>query len=188
MPRAWKIAEVEEKMKTLYLERSTGAVRDAAWVEGLDLEGVERIVVGRGPGSFAGIRSAIAFAEGYALGKKGVKVYGLPSACAIAAEVAAERLLVVGDARQGKVWLAEFEKGALKGEVTLAETLPEGEFDAVVSPDDRRIGTALAAKYGAAYRGLMNPTEKGLEKYALGHPDALVAEPLPIYLNPAVRN
>ena len=56
-------------MKTLYIERSTGASRDGNWVNDLDLDEVERIVVGTGPGSFAGIRSALAFAQGYALGK-----------------------------------------------------------------------------------------------------------------------
>ena len=71
-------------MKTLYIERSTGECRDGKWVEELDLEGVGRIVVGTGPGSFAGIRSALAFAQGYALGTK-CEVLGLPSACAIAA-------------------------------------------------------------------------------------------------------
>lgn len=55
-------------------------------MEKLDLEGIERIVVGTGPGSFAGIRSALAFAQGYALGKPGLEVLGLPSACAIAGD------------------------------------------------------------------------------------------------------
>ena len=55
-------------MKTLYLERSTGDCRDGGWAEEINLDGVERIVVGLGPGSFAGIRSALAFAQGAALG------------------------------------------------------------------------------------------------------------------------
>ena len=62
-------------MKTLYLERSTGECRNGDWVEKLELEDIERIVVGIGPGSFAGIRSALAFAQGYALGKRSVEVY-----------------------------------------------------------------------------------------------------------------
>ena len=53
-------AQKDKMKKTLYLERSTGECRNGDWVEALDLEGVERIVVGTGPGSFAGIRSAIA--------------------------------------------------------------------------------------------------------------------------------
>ena len=73
-------------MKTLYIERSTGECRDGKWVEALDLDGAKRIVVGTGPGSFAGIRSALAFAQGYALGTK-CEVLGLHSACACAAQV-----------------------------------------------------------------------------------------------------
>ena len=73
-------------MKSLYIERSTGESRSGEWVEELDLDGVERIVVGTGPGSFAGIRSALAFAQGFALGR-GCEVLGLPSPCAVAAQV-----------------------------------------------------------------------------------------------------
>ena len=94
-------------MKTLCIERSTGECRNGDWVEKLDLDGVGRIVVGTGPGSFAGIRSAIAFAQGFALGRK-CEVLGLPSPCAVAAQVYAGAkggdfpLAVVGDARRGK--------------------------------------------------------------------------------------
>ena len=172
-------------MKTLYLERSTGECRNGNWVEALDLEGVGRIVVGTGPGSFAGIRSALAFAQGYAVGRKGVEVYGLPSASAIAAEA------VVGDARQGKIWIAKFENGKLAGEVyqveeaSLASEL-EG-INEIVSPDDRRIGEKLRALFGERYRGERLPTAAGLQAYAEAHPEDLKPEPLPIYLNPAVR-
>ena len=72
-------------MKTLYIERSTGECRDGKWVETLDTDGVRRIVVGTGPGSFAGIRSALAFAQGFAIGTK-CEVLGLPSPCALAAD------------------------------------------------------------------------------------------------------
>ena len=72
-------------MKTLYIERSTGDCRSGDWVEKLDLDGVGRIVVGTGPGSFAGIRSALAFAQGYALGRP-CEVFGMPSPCALAAQ------------------------------------------------------------------------------------------------------
>ena len=67
---------------------------------------IGRIVVGTGPGSFAGIRAALAFAQGYAIGS-GCEVLGLPSPCAFAKE--GEPLAVVGDARQGKYWIALFD-------------------------------------------------------------------------------
>ena len=87
---------------TLTIDRSTdaqsvAAVGEDGSVAGLALEGadcrsgdwaarvgefvagraVDRIVVGTGPGSFAGIRAALAFAQGYAIGS-GCKVLGLP--------------------------------------------------------------------------------------------------------------
>ena len=174
-------------MKTLYIERSTGECRDGDWVEGLDLEGVGRIVVGTGPGSFAGIRSALAFAQGYALATK-CEVLGLPSACALAGE---GKIAVVGDARQGKAWVALFDGYKLEGDVfqvgqdELAATVPEGYK--VVTPDAKRIDGLLRETFGDRYLGGVAPTGEGLRRFAERCPEILKPEPLPIYLNPAVR-
>lgn len=177
-------------MKTLYIERSTGECRNGDWTEKLDLEGVERIVVGIGPGSFAGIRSALAFAQGFALGS-GCEVLGLPSPCAVAAKAGVSPLAVVGDARRGKIWVALFggmkmERGVFQ---VTREELPAvigGEYR-VVSPDDGRIGGFLAEIFAERYLGEALPDAASLERYAEADPSALVSEPLPIYLNPAVR-
>ena len=40
----------------------------------------------------------------------------------------------------------------------------------------------------ARYRGVCRPSAGGLARYFLETPSALVAEPLPLYLNPAVRD
>lgn len=174
-------------MKTLYLERSTGSCRDGQWVNELDLDGVERIVIGTGPGSFAGIRSALAFAQGYALGKP-CEVLGLPSACAIAGE---GRLAVIGDARQGKIWIALFSGFEMEREVfqvnqaDLALSIPVDVQ--VVTPDESRIGSFLRETFGKRYLGGRTPTAEGLRRFAEANPAILKPEPLPIYLNPAVR-
>lgn len=187
-------------MKTLYIERSTGGARDGDWVENLNLEGVTRIVVGTGPGSFAGIRSAIAFATGYSLGKK-CEVLGLPSPCAVAARFFARRkqsenetgkgLAVVGDARRGKFWIALFSGMAMTREVfqTDAEGLEAAipADYAVATPDAQRIEPLLAEKFGERYVGGITPDEEGLRVFAEANPAMLKPEPLPIYLNPAVR-
>ena len=189
-------------MKTLYIERSTGESRDGDWAEGLDLEGVERIVVGTGPGSFAGIRSALAFAQGYALATH-CEVLGLPSACALAAQIYSTfehsdhsniqtfPLAVIGDARQGKAWIALFDgfrlekdvfqvnQDELKGSVSLACK--------VVTPDAKRIDGLLKEVFGERYLGGQTPTSDGLKRFAEACPSILKPEPLPIYLNPAVR-
>ena len=179
-------------MKTLYIERSTGECRDGKWVEALDLEGVERIVVGTGPGSFAGIRSALAFAQGYALATS-CEVLGLPSACAIAAQVLTPnvRLAVVGDARQGKIWIALFNGYSLERDVfqvnaeDLSGTVPADCL--VVTPDAKRIDGFLRETFGDRYLGGRTPTSEGLKAFAEACPSILKPEPLPIYLNPAVR-
>ena len=174
-------------MKTLYIERSTGECRDGGWVNGLDLEGVERIVVGTGPGSFAGIRSALAFAQGYALATN-CEVLGLPSACALAGE---GRIAVVGDARQGKIWVALFD--GFKLEKTVFQVNQEELLGAVpenfrvVTPDAKRIDGFLRGLFGERYLGGRTPTGEGLRRFAEASPSVLKPEPLPIYLNPAVR-
>ena len=178
------------EVKTLYLERSTGDCRDGGWAEEINLDGVERIVVGLGPGSFAGIRSALAFAQGAALGC-GCVVFGLPSPCAIAAKTPVKNLAVVGDARRGKFWVAIFEDMKLRGGVfqveraALADAVGAGR--SVVSPDDARIGAELRGIFADRYLGLRDGDGEGLEIYAEANAEELVAEPLPIYLNPAVR-
>ena len=174
-------------MKTLYIERSTGECRDGDWAEGFDLEGVERIVVGTGPGSFAGIRSALAFAQGYALAAH-CEVLGLPSACALAGE---GRVAVIGDARQGKAWVALFDGYRLEKDVfqvnhaELKGSVPV-EYK-VVTPDAKRIDGLLKEVFGERYLGGRTPDSEGLRWFAEACPSILKPEPLPIYLNPAVR-
>lgn len=198
-------------MKTLYLERSTSPCRDGGWVEALDLDGVERIVVGTGPGSFAGIRAALAFAQGFALGRK-CEVLGLPSPCAIAAQCGGKGpLAVVGDARRGKLWVALFDCfslvrdifqleadellgpvprncGANCGDCPQENAGPVPRGCPVVTPDEGRIGERLKAAFGDRYLGGQSPTAEGLRAFAEANPAILQPEPRPLYLNPAVRD
>lgn len=187
-------------MKTIYIERSSGQTRDGKWVESLDLDGVERIVVGTGPGSFAGLRSAIAFARGFALGRR-CEVLGLPSPCAVAAQVLSRgggvpsRVAVAGDARCGKIWIALFDGFSLERDVFQIDacdlaaefSTPEGSGYGIVTPDEQRIGSLLGEAFGERYLGGQIPTAEGLRLFAEANPSSLRPEPLPIYLNPAVR-
>lgn len=176
-------------MKTLYIEKSTGGGRGGEWIGELELEGVERIVVGTGPGSFAGIRAAIAFARGYSLAA-GCEVLGLESPCALA--VGDGPSAVVGDARRGKYWVALFEGYRMIGgvfQVTKEELplrVPRGV--PVTSPDDARIGEMLREFFGESYDGGRMPTAEGLRRFAEANPASLKSEPLPVYLNAAVRD
>lgn len=175
-------------MKTLYIERSTGESRNGGWVENLDLDGVERIVVGTGPGSFAGVRSALAFAQGYGIGKK-CEVLGLPSACALAGD---DPIAVVGDARRGKYWVALFDGYKLVCDIfcvskdELPKRIPRGIK--VTTPDAARIDAMLKEIFADNYIGGRTPSAEGLERFALKNPSMLKPQPLPLYLNPAVRD
>ena len=149
---------------------------------------VARLVIGTGPGSFAGIRAALAFAQGYAIGS-GCQVMGLPSACAFAEE--APRI-VIGDARRERFWVALFDGYRLvtdvfqTDEASLLKRVPRGVR--LTTPDAKRIGAFLKEKFGDDFDGGDVPTAEGLARFALHNPSALKAEPLPLYLNPAVRD
>ena len=181
---------VGDNQRTLYLEMSCATERRSAWTNGITLDGVVRIVVGTGPGFFAGVRSAIAFAKGCAIGR-GCEVFGLPSPCAVAD---GSRLAVLGDARCGKLWVAMFDGFSLTRDIfqieaskldNFAESLPKGF--AVATVDEKRIGSVLAESFGECYVGGRIPDGNGLRRFAEASPSALVKDPLPIYLNPAVR-
>jgi tRNA threonylcarbamoyladenosine biosynthesis protein TsaB len=79
---------------------------------GVEREGIEVIVVGLGPGSYTGIRAAIALAQGWQLAT-GAKLLGLSSAECVAAQAQAEGLTgkcsVVIDAQRQEFYLADYE-------------------------------------------------------------------------------
>ena len=201
-------------MKSLYIERTTNRasvamVEDGRVIAEADISSgpggngvwarqlrnfiaqaaIDEIVVGTGPGSFAGIRAALAFAQGYAIGS-GCRVRGLPSACAFAPECGP--CAVVGDARRGKYWIALFEGVRLVVPVfqvetdILAKRIPQGVK--VYSPDAARIEALLKETFGDNYGGGVVPCASSLARTALANPGLLVDEPLPVYLNPAVRD
>lgn len=79
---------------------------------GLDRDEIDCIAVGIGPGSYAGIRIAIAIAQGWQLAR-GVKLLGISSADSLAAHVAergGETFFNVGiDAQREELFLARYE-------------------------------------------------------------------------------
>jgi tRNA threonylcarbamoyladenosine biosynthesis protein TsaB len=75
-------------------------------------EEIEVVAVGLGPGSYTGIRAAIAVAQGWQLAR-GVKLIGVSSAECLAAQAQAEKIFgrvnVVIDAQRGEFYLAGWE-------------------------------------------------------------------------------
>ena len=172
-------------------------MRDFLAEHGLGFSDLERIVVGTGPGSFAGIRGALAFAQGLALGIRAKRkelaqesiVCGLPSAAALADGTGLTA--VIGDARRGFFWIVVYEGAKMVSEFRLvqkeelAAVVPESA--SVLTSDGARIGETLNETFGERYAGSRPPSAGELARIALAHPDVLVREPLPVYLSPAVR-
>ena len=160
--------------------------RDETWVARLgELLGGERptaLTVGVGPGSFAGIRAAIACLQGLGLGW-GLKPRGFPSAAALALASGLPEVTVVGDARRGTLWAVRYRRtGERLEQVGDFRILARERFvptSEMVSPDAARL-----AEFA------LRPVELTAELLprtvaALGEA-ALLADPLPIYLHPAV--
>lgn len=152
---------------------------------------IHRIIVGTGPGSFAGIRAALAFAQGYAIGRT-CEVVGLTSAAALAKGDDGVPFAVVGDARQDKFWIALFDGFKLAAKIFQVEkdilhaAIPRSAK--VITPDSKRIEAVLKEVFEERYIGGAIPDAGRLAIAAINNPQLLVNEPLPIYLNPAVRN
>jgi tRNA threonylcarbamoyl adenosine modification protein YeaZ len=81
----------------------------------LERDQIECVAVGLGPGSYTGIRAAIAIAQGWQLAR-GVKLLDISSAEVIAAQAQAEgvtgRVNVVIDAQREEFYLATYEIGS----------------------------------------------------------------------------
>lgn len=79
---------------------------------GVEREQIECIAVGLGPGSYTGIRAAIALTQGWQLAR-GVKLLGVSSAECVAAQAQTEGLTgkcsVMIDAQRGEFYLAGYE-------------------------------------------------------------------------------
>ena len=86
-------------------------LRRAQWAA----EQIDGLAVGIGPGSYNGIRAAIALAQGWQLAR-GVKLIGISSAECLAAQAQADgltgRVSLVIDAQRGEFYLASYELGA----------------------------------------------------------------------------
>ncbi len=77
----------------------------------IEREEIEAIAVGLGPGSYTGIRAAIAIVQGWQLARE-VKLNGISSVESIATQAQTEKLFgqvnVVVDAQRGEIYLARF--------------------------------------------------------------------------------
>jgi tRNA threonylcarbamoyl adenosine modification protein YeaZ len=87
-------------------------IEDALRDTKLEREQIDCIVVGLGPGSYTGIRSAISIAQGWQLARP-IKLLGISSAECIAAQAQADgttgRVNVIVDAQREEFYMAGYE-------------------------------------------------------------------------------
>jgi len=127
--------------------RAIGLVSDALLQAHCEREDVEAIVVGLGPGSYTGIRGAIALAQSWQLGR-GVRLLGLSSVSSVAARAADEKIfgpvLIVVDAQRNEFYLARYEIGPGQARETQALRLaPFSEIEQLARSGATIIGPDL---------------------------------------------
>jgi tRNA threonylcarbamoyladenosine biosynthesis protein TsaB len=156
-----------------------GLIGQVLTAANLSREAIEVIAVGLGPGSYTGIRAAIAVAQGWQLAR-GTRLLGLSSTESLAAQAQAEKLFgrvnLVLDAQRGEFYLATWEISAgERREISPLKIVPAAEVAA------RRAAGELCA--GPELERRLFPTAATLAALAAERTDFLPGEKLaPVYL------
>lgn len=130
---------------------------------GVELSQIEMLAVGLGPGAYTSLRTSVSTAHGLAL-PGGRPVHGVSSAEALAWDLArthgAAAVAVVGDARRGRLWCAQYRVSgqdltaraplALVSADDLEPRLTDGET--VATPDWDRIGDTLRSSVATTHK------------------------------------
>jgi tRNA threonylcarbamoyl adenosine modification protein YeaZ len=98
--------------KREHAERMYATIERVLAIAKLELRQLDALVVGLGPGSFIGVRIAVATAKGLALGAN-KPIVGVSTALSLAANVSVQGLVgVVIDAKKGQVYASTYERDA----------------------------------------------------------------------------
>jgi tRNA threonylcarbamoyladenosine biosynthesis protein TsaB len=151
----------------------------------LEREQVEAIAVGLGPGSYTGIRAAIALAQGWQLAR-GTKTIGVSSVAAMAAQAQTEKIFgrvsVIVDAQREEFYIATYEIAETTYmEIEPLKILPRSEVQLRATKGEILIGPE-AAKFSSGGRAIF-PHAKAVAELAAKAKNFLPGEKLePIYL------
>jgi tRNA threonylcarbamoyl adenosine modification protein YeaZ len=149
----------------------------------IEREEIECLAIGVGPGSYTGIRSAIALAQGWQLARP-VKLLGISSAECLAAEAQAKEVFgtvnVVIDAQRNELYLARYEISRdIVREVSALSLVAAANV--ALRPGDRIIGPE-ATRWFESGKNLF-PNAATLGQLAASRSDFISGEKLePIYL------
>jgi tRNA threonylcarbamoyladenosine biosynthesis protein TsaB len=193
--RAWGEAVETDSGQAM---RPFGLIEAALREAGLEREQIEAIAVGLGPGSYTGIRAAIAMAQGWQLardaedrgsaGSPGLRVFGISSAECIAATAQEAgvigRVNVVVDAQRGEFYVARYEldAGGWRELEPLRLAAP-AEVRAREAAGEGLIGPEITRWFASGR--IIFPRAATLARLALTREPARRADALePIYLRP----
>jgi tRNA threonylcarbamoyladenosine biosynthesis protein TsaB len=166
-------------------QRSLGLVEEALAQAHCRREEIGALAVGLGPGSYTGIRGAIALAQGWQLGR-GIQLLGVSSVECLAAQARAEGrrgpVHIIIDAQRNEFYLARYEIAAGGWRETEALRLaPISEIQALAEAGQALLGPDIARWFGGG-RDLY-PAAATLGRLACGRSDFVAGETLePIYL------
>ncbi len=165
--------------------RALSLIETALNAAGLERENIDCLAVGLGPGSYTGIRSAIALAQGWQLAR-GTKLLGISSVASLAAQARAEktygRVNVVIDAQRNEFYLAGYEVSASGcREVTPLRLAGREEVLALARAGEMVLGPEVPGEWSAARQ--LFPDAAMVGQLASQRSDFLPGENLePIYL------
>ncbi|MBV7541395.1 tRNA (adenosine(37)-N6)-threonylcarbamoyltransferase complex dimerization subunit type 1 TsaB [Acidovorax sp. sic0104] len=131
------------------------AVRSLMAQAGITFDTLDALVFGRGPGSFTGLRTACAVAQGLAFGARGgqgVPVLPVDTLLAVAEEARAQhgctQVVAVLDARMDEVYHARFEWQAAEGRWLADADFGLGAPQTVQPPPGWTVAGNALAPYG----------------------------------------
>jgi tRNA threonylcarbamoyladenosine biosynthesis protein TsaB len=198
--------ELSSKHGSIALVEDGEVVAEKSWIENfknrqqlfdamtelsVDWESVDVFAAGRGPGAFSGMRIGFSVINSLAA-PAGKPVYALNSGAALAAQIGAERVAVVGDARRNKVWAGVFAGSELEKEFKLMERDELAAFVPanilVVSPDHDRLEELLADHQTLKSNEAVFPTAGKLGELVFQRlKKGIESEPFePLYMHPPV--
>jgi len=165
--------------------RALSLIEAALGAAGLERESVDCLAVGLGPGSYNGVRSAIALAQGWQLAR-GTRILGTSSVESLAAQARIEKIHgqvnIVIDAQRNEFYLARYEVSAAGcREVTPLRLAGREEVLALARAGEIVLGPEVTSEWPAAHQ--IFPDAAMVGQLASQRSDFVPGERLePIYL------